>query len=594
MIKLKSLELIPKGQDGWKSGKLEFGEKVTIAHGDNTTGKTPLLKSIVYALGFPASIPKLVQEHCLSVRLKLEKGTSSLTIERYIKDEFHVVVRSESGERSFLSADEMSGYIFEMLELSRVQLTTKMGAGSAYPYVDNLFPLFWVDQDFGWTDIYRTIKNKDFLKSSKQEMIRLILGLSPKYPFIDKSVHEAAKDTLKATKEALKIKKKVLTELKIQKTVADIKKKESFETKRSQIKSELQKLDDQLISFRNDNSYVLAKAAEYETDARKIDFEVATLQSRRESLIGEITDLDSEISILSDNVVVSKAFQEFCEAEHCKVFKKESFGKKLLYLKDQKKDILLVIKTIDLDIDSLKNKQILERKKSEDLRSEISKKDNMGTLQVASKQLVGDLVEIESFLANYKRSEAILEEFNNLLNKVETSKQDVLDTKPSGRAKRSNSLDEALKKLNECIIAWLKVLDFDFNEAHIDENFELFIDGTQFKDASEESGSSRQRVVLAFYASLVETSFNLNGLHPGILVFDGIVQHELKLDDLKRYLDKLNALEDEYKKSVQIIFSITAKEFDLDVTGKKIWEPKFKILNKDGEEKLMYLGPISK
>jgi hypothetical protein len=155
--------------------------------------------------------------------------------------------------------------------------------------------------------------------------------------------------------------------------------------------------------------------------------------------------------------------------------------------------------------------------------------------------------------------------------------------------KKNDDISSQLETLNEKFSIWLKLINFKFEIASIDDSFRVYINNKEFKDGSEESGSSRQRVVLAFYAALLETSLVHSGNHPGILIFDGIVQHELDINDLKVYLNALEKLSSVYRKNIQVVVSITSDDIDFNEFKKiTIWKPWYK----DNNEKLWFLGPL--
>lgn len=595
-IRLLDLEFTPAVNNGWESGLLKFGEKVTVVHGDNTTGKTPLLKGIVFCLGYPATIPQEVKINCKEVKLNVSILGERITFTRQLNIDFNIEIQSKDSRKLFTNANEFSEEIFRLFGFSRPTLTRKLGVGSSQPYVDSLFPLFWIDQDSGWNEIYRPIRSKDFIKSSKQEMIRLMLGIVPKYPFVDKTMYEAAKEKLEATEQAIRVKKELLKQLKISNSFENKEYLEELNTKKNGIKKELDVVSEKMTLFRSSNTVTLEKVSEQDSALKELRKRIEELRVRRNTLLSETNDLDSEISILSDNTVVADAFKDFCGLNHCKVFNREAFGKKLLYLKDQRKDIVTVISALDLEIGQLQS----EEKKLEEnraiLKSSMTEANGLEGVQILSRQLISDLVSVETQIAKLASDQEVVVQFNNLLIRLREEQENVEALKPKGGgSKRITSLTEALDFMNTTLAGWLNVINYEFKTARIDEVFELYIDGSHFKESSEESGSSRQRVILAFYATLIETCFHLDGNHPGFMVLDGIIQHELSVDDLTNYLNKVIGLEKRYNRSVQLVFSITAEEFDLNLnSGKVIWKPTYPINTKDKQAKLMYLGSRKK
>ncbi|GGA77222.1 hypothetical protein [Ornithinibacillus halotolerans] len=144
------------------------------------------------------------------------------------------------------------------------------------------------------------------------------------------------------------------------------------------------------------------------------------------------------------------------------------------------------------------------------------------------------------------------------------------------------SLDEKkIKSLRDYFVSNLKVFGYrsssDINKVMISrdtympiiENFDLKFDS---------SASDHIRRIWAFTIALVQTSNELNGNHPGILIFDEPGQHSIVVEDMKAFLECLIELAAE----TQIIVGITIKETDTrELVFKKISEGSKGIIIKD-------------
>ena len=73
-MKLVSLEIFPKGNNGWKSEKLEFGCHITQLYGPNGCGKAPIVQSIAW--GIPVFFEKTYMNDVTTLfwKLKLQKA----------------------------------------------------------------------------------------------------------------------------------------------------------------------------------------------------------------------------------------------------------------------------------------------------------------------------------------------------------------------------------------------------------------------------------------------------------------------------------------------------------------------------------------
>ena len=56
-----------------------------------------------------------------------------------------------------------------------------------------IIPAFAVDQDHGWDTDYYVPRNRDFIKSQRQEVIRFLMGVQPRHPLRTKTDFEDAK-----------------------------------------------------------------------------------------------------------------------------------------------------------------------------------------------------------------------------------------------------------------------------------------------------------------------------------------------------------------------------------------------------------------
>ncbi len=53
-MKLINIQIFPNNQLGWRSDLLRFGDNITQLFGPNGCGKTPIVQSIAYCLGYPS------------------------------------------------------------------------------------------------------------------------------------------------------------------------------------------------------------------------------------------------------------------------------------------------------------------------------------------------------------------------------------------------------------------------------------------------------------------------------------------------------------------------------------------------------------
>ncbi|MFW6746074.1 AAA family ATPase, partial [Acinetobacter pittii] len=92
-MKLINIQIFPKGNNGWGSDLLTFGDDITQLFGPNGCGKTPIIQSIAYCLGYPCTFRQDIYDHCLNVKLKIKTEKGNLVITRkYHKSDFEIEV----------------------------------------------------------------------------------------------------------------------------------------------------------------------------------------------------------------------------------------------------------------------------------------------------------------------------------------------------------------------------------------------------------------------------------------------------------------------------------------------------------------------
>ncbi|MEM8205762.1 AAA family ATPase, partial [Morganella morganii] len=71
---MRLLSLFLKGREniGLESDELVFGKGITELYGPNGSGKTPLIQSIIFCLGYPCKFREEIYRSCHYARLKFE------------------------------------------------------------------------------------------------------------------------------------------------------------------------------------------------------------------------------------------------------------------------------------------------------------------------------------------------------------------------------------------------------------------------------------------------------------------------------------------------------------------------------------------
>jgi hypothetical protein len=269
------------------------------------------------------------------------------------------------------------------------------------------------------------------------------------------------------------------------------------------------------------------------------------------------------------------SFDVLCSVLGCGLFlgSYESYGKNLLYLKDQIKDLVITSNSAKLKIEVLKSTLQNHLNDLDTLNKEREEalEDNEHHILVSS--IHKCLTEIINLEVNKKEKEAIglleekylkaEDELNHALNKLES-----LSSSPSSSSLEIIRFQSSFK---ESIIKWIDIINTNNISKRID-----FIDGFKPNFGAEKlkqlSGSTHLRAVLSFHAALFEQIIEINKSGIRFLILDTPGQHDISVDDLDLYITALKSLADDY--DVQIIFSTTRYKYKADKND-KTWTPAY-------------------
>ncbi|EJQ7922369.1 hypothetical protein ABHI80_003841 [Pseudomonas aeruginosa] len=153
-MKFESLEIIPNSPNGWHSGELKFGEAITQLYAKNGSGKTPLIQAMMFCLGLHVQFRDDIVRNCKMARLKVMLNGKGFTLERMMGDSFDLTVKVDNKtENRFYNEEDFSKFMLKSLKLRSDRLVTN-GNTPTIPYFSALLPLFYLDQDQGYSEYY--------------------------------------------------------------------------------------------------------------------------------------------------------------------------------------------------------------------------------------------------------------------------------------------------------------------------------------------------------------------------------------------------------------------------------------------------------
>lgn len=572
-MKLKSIQISPKGKDGWNSGEFIFSEQITQFFGPNGTGKSPILQSIIYCLGLSTKFRKDIYENCSKAMLTIESSGKLVSLERPYSKEFYmkVVERIDDSEftHEFYSEVHVSDYLFKLLGFNNRSLVTNSKSQTQI-YLSTIIPFYYADQNSGYSSIYAT--DKRFVKDQFLEMVRFLFRLPEKNSFDKKKSKLKAERELEywgsvvvdRKAELTIIKDSIAGEVRSVKGLNDVIDKLIFELDLAKNNA----MDDSEV----DESFNLIISS-LSKQVRDIDREMFLINQKLSGVDSIVAEINDEVSTLSLNEEARREFLDFGEicansGNGCGLFSisNDTYTKSLLYLKDQIKDLKR-----NKALDDIRQESLLSSKSSikKELDSVIQNRNDAieGAGNSSSIALLNvlerKLFEAKSELSDVLKTEEYEKRYIGALNS-----QEAAQVKASSFGRDSEKLTDLVKtrvQLTEKLIKWLSVLqtrNVSFDIEYVND-FEPVFDGESIQSLS---GSTKIRVLLAYHAALLESVLSKSGNSLPFLILDTPKQHEIDSKDLDAFFKELKKLCRKY--DIQVIFSTSEYHYlgdDIDI-----------------------------
>lgn len=582
-MRLHSIELLPRGTNGWGSTELIFGNHITSIFAKNGSGKTPLIQAIVYCLGYPVTFREDIATKCETVRLKMFIDGQVYAFERAIDKELFITVTNPNGdEHRFNNEKDYSNYLFGLSGMDIPALVTN-NSQSTQPYMATTIPIFYLDQDFGYLSAYSHTTN--FIKDQFAETIRFLFGYLPKNSFDRKKDQILLKDQLES------VDRKIVAQ---QKTVGDLKSEINSTETKEDLHNQIETLKEQLnhlqtgTSQKDDTDSILnelysSKSQSVQRTARELD----GLRDRVNGISAINREILSEVDTLSLNEEARHifiSFGEICANENCCLLETSShvYAKNLLYLKDQIKDLERNAEIAGTRM-SLLEQQLTEQKaelKSIGERIQHNKNEsNISALVDAVRRLTQELIELEKRRAQIE----MLDKQNGIYVALTIHRSEIqarLDLISSG-GERDLDFSHFKIELKGEIVRWLDILKTRNVSRNVSIENNLKIDfGGESLDVIK--GSTKIRIILAIHAALLQLFLKDKTRSFRFLILDTPKQHEIHTDDLLSYINELKKLVSDH--DAQLVLSSTDFRYSCDSSDAE-WEPLF-----SGTEQNMYLG----
>ncbi|MYM65615.1 hypothetical protein GTP45_02050 [Pseudoduganella sp. FT55W] len=572
-MKLLTLQIAPRGIGGLRSELLKFGDHITQLFGPNGSGKTPTVQSIAFCLGYNSVFRDDIYSRCEYAELTFSVGDELFKSSRAFSRDFDLTFESNGRIQHFYSEREFSDHLFQLLDLDADRRLVGMQGEVISPYISTILPLYYLDQDNGYNSFYSPPAT--FIKDQHSEMMRIAWKLAAKHSFDQKKDSIALRREVDELDKLVGERKKQFEDAKIQLDVDGVVEEE--------LRAELDSLTLQLDGFKSTNQsqsesveamgqVVRAKRRE----VYSIDIELQEIERRllgQRNIIGEINSEINTLTLNEDARRIFMSFDEICGSDNCGMFLKSSnaFGKNLLYLRDQ-------IKDLDRNSsaeETRKNRYLEKRSRLLAEISDIEQSQVVTSLKTETDALVDAIsavktrmLEIQLKLGDLKKISVLKTRYLETHDRRERALSTLHELgRESGF---SPELIRVRSTFKVALIRWLDILGT--SNVNYDISFKQdFVPIFGNEVVGQLKGSTKLRTVLAYHAAFIEQMSISDGTL-NIFILDTPKQHDIHNDDLNRYFLELKKLCS--TRNVQVVFSSTEYHYEGDSDDAE-WNPRF-------------------
>jgi hypothetical protein len=171
-----------------KSFYSNFGEKLNVIYGANTSGKSTLIQLILFTFGIndnKIKLTKILSENIFSridISINTDNQTNLYSLVRkdetiYIKDRGNDKVYHFNGigGNNSVEHSKLKDFLNRLLNFNLL-LETKTGISKAP--IETIFLPYYVSQDVGWVYLRKSFSNLDFYKNFKDDFLDYYLGIT--------------------------------------------------------------------------------------------------------------------------------------------------------------------------------------------------------------------------------------------------------------------------------------------------------------------------------------------------------------------------------------------------------------------------------
>lgn len=590
------------------SAVIPFKKGLNIIRAENTSGKSTCVNAIMYALGlesvlgplksrpFPASLYDTIEEDKISkkpytvissnIELTLKNALGNkATLSRYVQGNNKIITVSQDNtiQDYFLdrfgtlgSAKSEFGFHLWLEKFMGWDLpkVPNFNGRETKLYLETIFPLFFIEQKRGWSEIQANVPSNWGIKSVKKTALEFVLGISTFS--LDNKINAKRKE-----KEDLELEWDLKTNSLL--NLCELSEVQSIDIKKIGIESfpltYFLNNDSQRIPVLNMIKSLESKISNAEqiasTDNTKIDSlysDIAELQNQKEKIHVNsdqlriaIYDIKNKISILQRDIEKYKQLElltklgsknninidlEMCPICNSKLsdtlhvhhntnrsipmttednlnFLQEQHG----FFKNIHNRYLSEFEKSILDIEKINNKITNQKLNINNLKSDMLKNN------VNIRQEIRERIETENLLKKYKDFLVKALEIENTLHSLQNNYNIVVGSLTLLIAKKgSNSSLKVILRLEQIMRDNLSRFGYGGNLSKItisQQTFRPELDG--YDIVAESSASDYIRVIWAYTLALLELAKDnkLPVKHGGFIVLDEPRQHEAKKESME-------------------------------------------------------------
>jgi hypothetical protein len=584
--KLRSLRLVAVvGQSGLASPLLPFGANTTFLIGPNGAGKTPLMRCIAFGLGHTLELAPDIVDRVAAVEVRLSEDVGDeVVVRRLIGRTFAIETSYDGKTLKFNDERTFGAWMTNLLGIPKRELAQKGNSSPIPPYMNIVTPAFYVDQDHGWKDLYAPLKEANYVKDQGQEVARWFLNLPPRHRANDPKAFDNAKTSAKSLEELIAIKRKTIDALK----------REVGHDGRPGLLIELTERRELLRRTIAEQHLVIARIGgattgfddalrQAQTQSRELNALLQAGERRQRELRGLRDDYMAEVQIVGTNETAAEAFRSLCASTTCQFFLKpeESYGRRLMFLKDQIKDFEVSFAAVEYELAQLRAQASAARATVDSLvgeRRTVNTSNDSEKIVADLEALSHELSEINIRIDRLDRIAREQEQLQNAVERLLAANEEVDSLRPLGGGSRSDDRGYAARKaMGSAFQTWIDILQIPNNvtaASIFDENLSPVLNQRSFSSGAF-SGSTLTRIVLAYHAALVQVSLEKKGNHPAFLLLDAPKQQEIKSKHLRDFISAFHQLSKDYGDAVQLV--VAAKDEDIVPKGAVdvVWRPTF-------------------